>query len=122
VWVVCGLIVLAAWWMYPVMRMHYVEQRNLDSLTAEYASIRAKNAALAGQVQRLKTRAGIEEAARESLGLVAKGESAYVVIDEGKGGKPATTTASGASSTRGAPTAADPVTTLLDAVFGFVPR
>jgi cell division protein FtsB len=122
IWGVCGALALAAWWIYPVMRMHYVEQRNLSTLQAQYASVKSRNEALRKQVQRLKTPAGIEEAARESLGLVRQGESAYVVIPE-NGRKPATSTA--AASLTALPSEAegpsDPVTILLDGVFGFAP-
>ena len=121
-WSVCGALVLAAWWIYPVMRMHYIEQRNLTNLKAQYASVKNRNEALRKQVQRLKTPAGIEEAARESLGLVRQGESAYVVIPE-HGRKPPTSTA--AASLTALPDEAqapsDPVTILLDGVFGFAP-
>jgi hypothetical protein len=108
--------------MYPVMRMHYVEQRNLSSLKAEYASVRSRNDALRKQVQRLKTPAGIEEVARESLGLVRQGESAYVVIEEGTR-PPATSTASTSLTlpALGAHVQSDPLTVLLDGVFGFAP-
>jgi len=104
------------------MRTHYLEQRNLASLQAEYASVRSRNDALRKQVERLKTPAGIEEAARESLGLVLKGESAYVVIDPGAG-KPGTSTTSASLALPASvtPTSSDPLTTLLDGIFGLAP-
>ena len=113
IWVVCGALALAAWWIYPVMRMHYIEQRNLQSLVRQYTEVQARNHALREQVRKLKTPAGIEQAARESLGLVRQGESAYVVID---GAKTATPTSSAASVAGSA--AEDPITVLLDGVFG----
>jgi hypothetical protein len=119
VWVVCGVLVLAAWWIYPVMRMHYVEQRNLSSLQAEYDSVQARNQALRQQVKQLKTPAGIEQAARESLGLVRQGESAYVVIDGETRTPTATASASLTLPSASVPTAKDPITVLLDGIFGF---
>ena len=121
VWVVCGVLVLAAWWIYPVMRMHYLEQRNLSSLQAEYASVQARNQALREQVKKLKTPAGIEQAARESLGLVRQGESAYVVIDDGSKSPTAATSASMALPPATTQAASDPITVLLDGIFGFAP-
>ena len=122
VWVVCAGLVLAAWWIYPVMRMHYIEQRNLATLQAQFASVQARNETLREQVRRLKTPAGIEQAARESLGLVRQGESAYVVVQEGAKTPTATATESLASPPSSAPAAGDPVTVLLDGLFGFAPK
>ena len=113
--VVCGGLVLAAWWVYPVMQMHYHEQQQLASLQAEYASAKSRNAMLRKDVRRLKTPAGIEQIARETLGLVHPGEKAYVVIAP-KAGAP-TSTPSPAHA-RGATTYSDPVRSLLDALFG----
>ena len=116
VWVVCGSLALAVWWIYPVMRMHYIEQRTLDTLSAQFASAKARNEHLREQVRALKTPAGIEEAARESLGMVKQGESAYVVV----GAKEATPSTSGSLAAESA-VGDDPVTVLLDGIFG-VPR
>jgi cell division protein FtsB len=78
-----GLVLLAAW-MYPVVRMHYQESRKLASLKAEYQSVATRNKTLKAEVEGLKTPAGIERAARESLGLVHQGENAYVVMEPKK--------------------------------------
>jgi hypothetical protein len=108
--------VLAAWWLYPVMRMHYVEQRQLASLTAEYQAVKSRNAVLRTQVKRLQTPQGIEAAARETLGLVRRGENAYVVMQPGQG-KPKPKTEEAPAPVRSV-VATDPLTVLLDAVFG----
>ncbi len=115
VWTVCAGVVLAAWWVYPVLKMHYVEQRQLASLTAEYTAVKTRNVTLRKEVKSLQTPQGIEAAARETLGLVHQGENAYVVLQSGPR-KPAATNdlAPAVAST----VTSDPVTTLLDAVFG----
>jgi cell division protein FtsB len=115
-WCVCVGVVLAAWWLYPVVRMHYVEQRQLASLTAEYRAVKSRNAVLRNQVKRLQTPQGIEAAARETLGLVRKGENAYVVMQpglpKGKAG------ADEAPAPVRSVVATDPLTQLLDVLFG----
>ena len=115
----CASIVLAAWWIYPVMRLHYAEQRNLASLQAEYHSLAARNTNLAHEVDRLKTPQGVAEQARQTLGLVGPGEHTYVIID------PSAAASDSTEATRPAPTEAaappDPVTALLDRVFGVAP-
>lgn len=72
-------IVVAAWMVYPVLRMQYQQERELQSLQAELDSLKTRNAALREQVDQLKTPEGVEQAARESLGMVKPGEQAYVV-------------------------------------------
>jgi len=65
--------------VYPVLRMQYQQERELQSLQAELDSLKTRNAALREQVDQLKTPEGVEQAARESLGMVKPGEQAYVV-------------------------------------------
>lgn len=116
-WIVLAAVVGIALWMYPVVKMHYQEQRQLISLKAEYEAAKTRNMSLNRQVQRLKTREGVEEAARQTLGLVRKGENAYVVMEQGSKGTAGATTATADAPAR-ASAATDPVTMLLDAVFG----
>ncbi len=116
VWTVCLGVVLAAWWVYPVLKMHYTEQRQLASLTAQYKAVTSRNATLRKEVEQLKTPQGIESAARETLGLVHQGENAYVVMQQGAKKKSAPSAASLASVAPTAPS--DPLTALFDALFG----
>jgi len=118
-WIVCGVLVAAAWWIYPVMRLHYNEQRKLASIQAQYASVTQRNQTLKQQVEHLKTRAGVEDEARKSLGMVGQGENVYVVLDKDEGVAVASTGSS--TSPVSAAAADDPVTQLLDGIFGFVP-
>lgn len=74
-------IVLAAWTLYPVLRLQYQQQRQKASLEQELAGLKERNEGLRAQVDRLKTPEGIEEAARQNLGLVKKGERVVVVTD-----------------------------------------
>ena len=73
------MVVAAGWYLYPLVRMQYVEQQEVARLEAELVDIRARNTEMSEQVERLNTPAGVEEAARESLGLVKPGESVYMV-------------------------------------------
>lgn len=75
------LVVVAAWSFYPVARVQYGEQRQKARLEAELESLKERNSALRAEVDRLKTPEGVEEVARESLGLVKQGENVYVVLD-----------------------------------------
>ena len=108
-------MILAAWWVYPVMRMHYQEQQNLATLQAEFASVKSHNDKLRKDVKRLNTPAGIEQIARETLGLVGKDESAYVVLQPKKN---AAASSPPTAKAKDATTSSDPLRGLLDALFG----
>lgn len=56
-------------------------QRQVKSARAELASLQDENALLAADVAALGTDAEIEKLAREKLGYVRPGETAYVVLD-----------------------------------------
>ena len=56
-------------------------QRQVKSARAELASLEEENARLAEDVAALGTEAEIEKLAREKLGYVRPGETAYVVLD-----------------------------------------
>lgn len=72
-------MVVAAWTIYPVFKLQYEHKRELQTLEAELASLKSRNGELREEVDELKTPAGVEELARETLGLVKPGEQAYVV-------------------------------------------
>jgi len=56
-------------------------QRQVASARAELAGYEAENAELAADVEALQTDSEIERLAREKLGYVRPGETAYVVLD-----------------------------------------
>jgi hypothetical protein len=78
---IAAILVVAAWSYYPVARLQYQEQRERSRLEVELEGLRERNGLLREQVDRLKTPEGVEEIARESLGLVMEGENLYVVLD-----------------------------------------
>lgn len=104
----------SAWMFYPTLKLQYAQSRENGMLQAELQGLKQRNQNLRKQVDRLKTPEGVEDAARESLGLVRPGENQYVVT--------------GAEETRKADPA--PIATtkaqheawyvpVLDALFGF---
>jgi len=114
------LVIIAAWSFYPVARMQYREEREKQRLEAELSSLKERNSKLRAEVDRLKTPEGVEEVARENLGLVKEGENLYVVLD----GEQTDATTTAAPDT--APTTADIAgmqapswQRVLDMVFGF---
>lgn len=56
-------------------------QRQVAEARAELASLEAENAEMAADVEALQTDSEIERLAREKLGYVRPGETAYVVLD-----------------------------------------
>ena len=56
-------------------------QRQVASARAELAALEAENAELSADVTALQTDQEIEKLAREKLGYVRPGETAYVVLD-----------------------------------------
>ncbi len=56
-------------------------QRQVDSARSELAALEAENTSLQADVAALQTDAEIEKLAREKLGYVRPGETAYVVLD-----------------------------------------
>ena len=75
------VLALIGWVFYPPMKIQYQESREQMRLEAELESLKERNDALSAQVQRLQTPEGVEEVARESLGLVKPGENLYLLID-----------------------------------------
>lgn len=109
-------VVVATWILYPVVRLQYQQQREKTSLEQELAGLQERNASLRAQVDRLKTPAGVEEVARESLGLVKEGEQMYVVTE----GEPTRTPAPDVSDQTRSVTASEAGvwTEVLDILFG----
>jgi cell division protein FtsL len=79
--VALGLVAVLGWALYSPLKIQYQETREQARLEAELASLQERNEGLSAQVERLKTPEGVEEVARESLGMVKPGENLYVVID-----------------------------------------
>lgn len=88
---IVGLLVLSAWAFYPVARLQYVEERQVSRLETELEGLQERNADLRSQVDRLKTPEGVEEVARENLGMVKEGENLVVVLDGDETVRPAVT-------------------------------
>ncbi len=65
--------------IYPVLRIQYQHERELQTLQGELDGLKSRNEELREQVEGLKTPEGVERLARESLGMVKPGEQAYVV-------------------------------------------
>ena len=84
---VVGSVVAMAVYLYPLIRMDYVSQREVERLEVQLTSLQDRNEDLREQVDRLKTPEGVEEAARENLGYVKPGENAYVVVEAGGSGE-----------------------------------
>lgn len=86
------LIVVAALavgaYLLPMVQMEYASQREVERLETELAGLTQRNQELEADVERLRTPAGVEQAAREMLGLVKPGENAYVVMETGQGSEP----------------------------------
>lgn len=66
---------------YPVAKVQYRETREKIRLQSELDAIRARNHRLQTTVDRLKTPEGVEDYAREQLGMVKAGEHVGVVVD-----------------------------------------
>lgn len=111
-----ALVVFAAWSFYPVARVQYGEQRQKARLEAELASLRERNSNLRQEVDHLKTPEGVEQVARESLGLVKEGENVYVVLD---GDETATAPTLAPDTASAALPQESAWLKVLDAVFGF---
>jgi cell division protein FtsB len=105
---------------YPVAKVQYRETRERARLRAELDGVRARNARLGTQVDRLKTPEGVEDYARVNLGLVKAGEHVGVVVDDAQA-IPATITVASALQLDSEEDVVPPVgpwTAFLDSVFG----
>ncbi len=78
-----ALVVILGWTLYPVVRLSYRESRERAKLEQQLADIKKRNEELKQEVAKLKTPAGVEDAARDRLGFVKKGEHMYIVMPSG---------------------------------------
>jgi cell division protein FtsB len=76
--IVAGIAVITA--VIP-FRQILEQQARVESASAELARINLENELLSGEVQALNTAEEIERLARENLGYVMPGETAYVVLE-----------------------------------------
>ncbi len=76
---VAGVLVLG-WALYPALKLQYQASRQVGGLEQQYQTLRARNDTLEAEVAALKTPAGVEQAAQQSLGFTKAGEHMYVVI------------------------------------------
>lgn len=104
----------AAGGFYTPVKIHYQESRAQARAQAELEALRERNAYLDAQIERLQTPAGVEEVARETLGMVKEGEHAYVVVDASQESSPVVAAAQGDEDTEDAGIWSG----LLDLVFG----
>ena len=70
---------VAALFVLPV-KAWMRQQDDIDAKTNELARLEDANASLTGEVDRLQTPEGIEEAAREEIGYVQRGETRLTVL------------------------------------------
>lgn len=115
---VVGALALFVIAYYPVAKVQYQEVRQRARLQTELATIKQRNNRLSAEVARLKTPEGVEEEARDQLGMVKTGESLAVVVT---GDEPTSTTVAGVpeiDSDRMSEEPVGPWTEFLDAVFG----
>ncbi len=76
--IIAGMAVITA--VIP-FRQILEQQARVDSASAELARVSLENELLSGEVAALNTPAEIERLARENLGYVMPGETAYVVLE-----------------------------------------
>lgn len=82
-----GAALLLGWAFYSPLKIHYQESREQARLEAELESLKERNEALNAQVERLRTPEGVEEVARESLGMVKPGENLYLLVEPDESGE-----------------------------------
>ena len=76
--VVAGMALITA--VIP-FRQILDQQARVDSVSAELARVNTENEMLSGEVEALNTPEEIERLARQNLGYVMPGETAYVVLE-----------------------------------------
>jgi cell division protein FtsB len=114
--IVVGLVAVLGWSLYPALRLQYQTSRRAAGLEQQYQALKQRNQALSAQVAELKTPAGVEKAARETLGYTKKGDNVYVVMPDGSTGPTSAVASSVASGTD-----RSLIQTVLDALFGVAP-
>lgn len=81
-----GIILIGAATVYPVRL--WVEQREqLSDLARQTDALRVENELLSGQISKLRDPAYLEQLARACLGMVRRGETAFVIIPPDGGGE-----------------------------------
>ncbi|MCB1635194.1 MAG: cell division protein FtsB [Xanthomonadales bacterium] len=92
-WVMLVLLLLLValqfrlWFGDGGMRQVWQLERDLQAQRAENDRLSARNAALAAEVEDLRSgREAVEERAREELGMVAPGEGYFQVVEPGQPG------------------------------------
>ena len=76
--IIAGIAVITA--VIP-FRQILDQQARVEGTAAELARVNLENELLSGEVEALNTPAEIERLARENLGYVMPGETAYVVLE-----------------------------------------
>ena len=79
--IVVAAALIAALFVLPI-KAYMRQQDDIERKQAEVAALQDVNADLAEEVARLQTPAGIEEAAREEIGYVQRGEMRLTVLPE----------------------------------------
>lgn len=74
-------VALASWVVSPMVTLNK-EKQELERLQTKLATIKRENQRLRGELSKFDDPAFIEVLAREKLGLVRKGERAFVVVSE----------------------------------------
>jgi cell division protein FtsL len=108
---VLGVVAVVGWALYPAVQLQYQTSRRVGSLEQQYDTLRSRNNKLRQEVSAMGTAAGVEDLARNNLGLGKPNETVFVVVPSGSstsGSKPATS----------APPARSMIQSFLDTVFG----
>ncbi|MDO4443596.1 MAG: hypothetical protein Q4B69_06955 [Slackia sp.] len=117
---VAGCFALAAALLFPAARQLYIETREQARLQAEYDALSARNQAIEGHLEYLKTDEGIEDVVHKELGWVHDGQVAGVV--QGLAGGEATAGQAMIAQVKSGSIPAPETwySPVLDAVFGYV--
>ncbi|TSC56608.1 MAG: hypothetical protein Greene041679_508 [Parcubacteria group bacterium Greene0416_79] len=86
--VLLALLVVVARGALNVYKKERESRKQLDRVDAELSVLETRRAALAEQIERLKTPAGIEAEIREQFQVAKPGERMVVIVEE-KGGEAA---------------------------------
>lgn len=78
------VLVITGFMYYPPLQIWYREARQERVLREQLMAIHRYNEDLKLKIQSLETTEGVQDYARQELGLVMKGEHAVVVLQDGK--------------------------------------